>query len=63
MYNLCIVTKIDRKAILKDIHELIQLGYGSYTELIQLTQQELLDIKKVIVSIQQAETLKNAGLS
>ena len=61
-YNLCYMFTFHRKQIMKDIDDLIQRHYGSYNELIQLTQQELIDIKKVIISKQQQETLANAGL-
>lgn len=62
MYNLCTMFGFDRKSILKELHQLIQMNYGSYNELISLTQQELSDIKKVIISLQQQETLEKAGL-
>lgn len=52
----------DRKAILKEIHGLIQAHYGTYTELINLTIQELHDIMKVMKSIEQEDTLSGAGL-
>ena len=53
----------NRKTIMKAIHALLQQNYGSYNELIQLTLMEMSDIEKVIVSIDQQETLAKAGLS
>ena len=62
MYNLCTMFGFDRKEILKQVHRLIDYGYGSFNELITLTIQEITDICKVIMSIQQEETLKEVGL-
>lgn len=50
-----------RKNVLKAIHSLIQQGYGSYNELIQLSILELSDIERVIISLDQQETLSKAG--
>ena len=52
----------DRKEVLKLIHSLIQAHYGTYTELINMTLQELFDILKVMKSMEQEETLTGAGL-
>jgi len=52
----------NRKNILKAIHALLQQNYGSYTELVNLTIMELTDIEKVIISLEQQETLSKAGL-
>jgi hypothetical protein len=51
----------NRKQILKAIHALLQQNYGSYNDLIKLSILELSDIEKVIVSLDQQETLSKAG--
>lgn len=53
----------NRKTVMKAIHALLQQNYGSYTDLIQLSLLELSDIQKVIISLEQQETLSKAGLS
>ena len=62
MYNLCTMFGFDRKSILKEIHCLIEIGYGSFSELVSMTLQELSDIEKIVMSIKQDETLKKAGM-
>ena len=52
----------DRKQFMKGIHALIQYKYGSYNDLINMTMFELSEIEKVIISIDQQETLSKAGL-
>lgn len=51
----------NRKDLLMGINYLIECHYGSYNELIQLTMQELSDIHKVLKSIEQEKTLRDAG--
>jgi len=58
----CTMFGFDRKEILKLIHLLIQAKYGTYTELINMTLQELSDVLKVIKSIEQEETISGVGL-
>lgn len=52
----------DRKEVLMAISKLIDNSYGTYHELIQLTIQEMLDIFKVLKSIEQERALKEAGM-
>jgi len=52
----------NRKDIMMVINYLIECSYGSYNDLIQLTMQEISDIHKVLRSIEQERTLKEAGL-
>ena len=52
----------NRKNIMMAINYLIEKNYGSYTELINLTIQELTDIYKVLTSIQQEKALREAGM-
>ena len=52
----------NRKEIMMAINYLIEKNYGSYTELINLTIQELTDIHKVLMSIQQERALREAGM-
>ena len=46
---------------MKAIHALIQQKYGSFNDLINMTILELSEIEKVIISLDQQETLMNAG--
>jgi len=52
----------DRKEVLKLIDNLIQSHYGTYKELTSLTLQEMYDILKTRKSIEQEDTMLNAGL-
>jgi len=61
VYNFCTLFGFNRKNILKAIHSLLQQNYGSYNDLIELSILELSDIEKVIVSLEQQETLSKAG--
>lgn len=47
---------------MKSLHALIQQGYGPYSELVKMTILELSEIEKVIISLEQQETLSKAGL-
>jgi hypothetical protein len=47
----------NRKIVLANIDELISKGYGAYTDLINLTIQEISDIFKVRDSIKQEQML------
>jgi hypothetical protein len=60
IYNFCLLFGFDRKDILKTIHSLIQQGYD-YTSLVNMTLLEITDIGKVLVSLEQQETLSKAG--
>lgn len=51
----------NRKSILKAIHILVQQHY-SYNDLIHMSMWQLADIEKVIISLDQQETLSRAGL-
>ena len=51
----------NRKSILKAIHILAQQHY-SYNDLIHMSMWQLADIEKVIISLDQQETLSRAGL-
>lgn len=53
----------NRKDVMKGIHALIQRKYGTYNELVNMTLLELSEIEKVIISMEQQETLARAGLS
>lgn len=61
IYNFCLLFGFDRKGIMKAIHALIQQKYGSFNDLINMTILELSEIEKVIISLDQQETLMNAG--
>lgn len=61
IYNFCLMFGFKRKTILKAIHSLLQLNYGSYKDLIECTVLELTDIEKVIISLEQQEALSKAG--
>mgnify|MGYP003312997485 CR=1 FL=1 len=59
-YNFCTLFGFDRKSILKALHVLVQQHY-SYNDLIQMSLLELSEIEKVIISLDQQETLSKAG--
>lgn len=60
-YNFCLLFGFNRKDLLKSLHYLIEKGYGPFNDLINMTILELSEIEKVIISIEQQETLSNAG--
>lgn len=52
----------DRKQTMKAIHSLIQQSYGSFEELTNMTLLQLTEIERVLISLDQEETLSKAGL-
>lgn len=52
----------NRKNIIKAIHNLLQLHYGTYTELTKLSILELRDIQIVLQDMSDEEKLMNAGM-
>jgi len=50
----------NRKTVLKAIHVLVQQHY-SYESLINMSLWQISDIEKVIISLDQQETLQKAG--
>lgn len=46
---------------MKSLHALLQQGYGPYDDLLDKSLLELSEIEKVIISLEQQETLSKAG--
>lgn len=62
IYNFCLMYGFDRKQTMKAIHSLIQQNYGSFEELTNMTLLQLTEIERVLISLDQEETLSKAGL-
>ena len=62
IYNFCLFLGFNRKTVMKAIHALLQQNYGSFKELTSMTMLELTEIERVLISLDQEETLEKAGL-
>lgn len=55
------MSKRGLKTILRDVVALVESGYGSYNDIIQLTYREIADVQTVRVSISQEQAILEAS--
>ena len=54
--------KVDRLEILTEIDRLIELHYGSYTELLELTLRDVAEIETTLQNKEQKKSLAKSGI-